>query len=301
MGAAPAVTTRLHARAIVAANRCDVGMRDIAVLECASALNAPVDPPDPSQNGKIRSLSRTADAAVEFVLNGRRVRAAPAWPQMTLLEFLRAKGLSGAKEGCAEGECGACSVVLVAPYPPSNRAPQPSPLPGSSETAPSRSLYYRVINSCLMFLPMAAGHQIYTVESLAVGGELAATQQVMAAAGGSQCGYCTPGFVMSLFAEQYRPDRTAACDPLATAGNLCRCTGYRAIRDAALALGPPPAGAFPDRLTRPAPTLEPLACDRFVRPGTVDECVELLATFPAARIVGGGTDLGVESNIREQR
>src|SRR5262245_18404558 len=117
---------------------------------------------------------------------------------MTLLDFLRSQRLTGAKEGCAEGECGACAVVPVAP-----------------ENGASA---YRVVNSCLMFLPMAAGHEIYTVESLAASGELADAQREMAAAGGSQCGYCTPGFVMSLFAEQYRPDRVGPCDPLAMAG-----------------------------------------------------------------------------------
>jgi xanthine dehydrogenase small subunit len=148
---------------------------------------------------------------------------------------------------------------------------------------------------------MAAGHEIHTVESLAVNGELADAQRAMAAAGGSQCGYCTPGFVMSLFAEQYRPARSGPCDPHATAGNLCRCTGYRPIRDAALALGPPPPGPFADRLTKPAPRLQPLTFDGFARPGTIDECVSLLAATPEARIVAGATDLGVESNIRGHR
>ena len=131
---------------------------------------------------------------------------------MTLLDFIRARGLTGAKEGCAEGECGACAVALVEP-----------------DEAAGRSAY-RVVNSCLMFLPMAAGREIYTVESLAADGELCDAQRAMAAGGGSQCGYCTPGFVVSLFAEQYRPDRTGPCDTMALAGNLCRCTGYRPIR-----------------------------------------------------------------------
>ena len=140
---------------------------------------------------------------------------------MTLLDFIRARGLTGAKEGCAEGECGACAVAVVE-------------ADGNGRSA------YRVVNSCLMFLPMAAGREIYTVESLAVDGRLTDAQLAMAPAGGSQCGYCTPGFVVSLFAEQYRRDRTGPCDTMALAGNLCRCTGYRPIRDAALALGPPP-------------------------------------------------------------
>jgi xanthine dehydrogenase small subunit len=218
---------------------------------------------------------------IEFELNGRTIRARSAWPQMTLLDFLRSEGLTGAKEGCAEGECGACAVALVAPDN------------GGSA--------YRVVNSCLMFLPMAAGHEIYTVESLAVNGELADAQRVMAAGGGSQCGYCTPGFVMSLFAEQYRPDRTGHCDPLAMAGNLCRCTGYRPIRDAALAVGPPPPGPFLERLAQPAPRLDAVAADGFARPSTVDQCVALLEAHPDARIVAGATDLGVESNLRGRR
>ena len=105
-------------------------------------------------------------------------------------------------------------------------------------------------------VPQAAGHEIYTVEGLADAGELTGAQQAMAAAGGSQCGYCTPGFVMSLFAEHYRPGRVGPCDPLAMGGNLCRCTGYRPIRDAALALGPAPAGAWLDRLAQPPPRLD---------------------------------------------
>jgi xanthine dehydrogenase small subunit len=236
-------------------------------------------------------------AAVEFVLNGRPVSAHPEWPQMTLLDFLRANGLTGAKEGCAEGECGACAVAVVAADPrPAAGAAAPTPgLPADERAA------YRVVNSCLMFLPMAAGHEIYTVESLAANGELADAQRLMAAAGGSQCGYCTPGFVMSLFVEQYRPDRAGRCDPLATAGNLCRCTGYRPIRDVALALGRPPAGPFADRLRHPAPRIAAMSVDGFERPATVEECVRLLAAHGGGRIVAGGTDLGVESNIRGDR
>jgi xanthine dehydrogenase small subunit len=165
-----------------------------------------------------------APTNAEFLLNGRAVRADAAPPHTTLLDFVRALGLTGAKEGCAEGECGACTLVMVA-----DEAGQTT---------------YRAVNSCLMLLPMAAGHEIHTVESLASNGQLAEVQEAMAAAGGSQCGYCTPGFVMSLFAEQYRPGRTGACDPMALAGNLCRCTGYRPIRDAARAIGPAPTDAF---------------------------------------------------------
>ena len=160
----------------------------------------------------------------EFLLNGRAAFIHGISTQTTLLDFLRARGLTGAKEGCAEGECGACTVLMV------------GDADGRSE--------YRTVNSCLMLAPMAAGQEIYTVESLARDGNLCDAQAAMAAAGGSQCGYCTPGFVMSLFAEQYRPGRAGPCDWRELGGNLCRCTGYRPIRDAALSLGPPPDGPF---------------------------------------------------------
>jgi xanthine dehydrogenase small subunit len=152
-----------------------------------------------------------------------------------------------------------------------------------------------------MFLPMAASREIYTVESLAAHGEVSEVQRAMAAAGGSQCGYCTPGFVMSLFAEQYRPGRQGACDPLSMAGNLCRCTGYRPIRDAARALGPPPPGPFRDRLDQPVRPLGRVDIKGFSRPSALADCLAILAADPEATLVAGCTDLGVESNLRHRR
>jgi len=222
--------------------------------------------------------------APEILLNGQLVSIQGQDVQTTLLDFLRDRGLTGAKEGCAEGECGACTVVAVAPH-------------GNGSA-------YRAINSCLVFLPMVAGQEIYTVESLA-NGELAAAQKALASAGGSQCGYCTPGFVMSLFAEHYRPDRSRRCDPHSLGGNLCRCTGYRPIRDAALSLEAPPPGMFLERLSRPAPQIDVLeyqAADaRFSRPTSIDECLAIAAENPEARWLAGATDLGVESNLRFRR
>ena len=218
---------------------------------------------------------------IEFTLNGQRVRVENAPAQMTLLDFVRARGLTGAKEGCAEGECGACAVALVEP-----------------DDAASR---YCVVNSCLMFLPMAAGREIYTVEALAVDGELSDAQRAMAAAGGSQCGYCTPGFVVSLFAEHYRSRRTGPCDTMALAGNLCRCTGYRPIRDAALSLGAAPDDQFRERLDMPAPRLDGVSVPGFSRPETIDECLAMLHADPAAKVVAGATDVGVESNLFARR
>jgi len=219
-----------------------------------------------------------------FLLNNRRIFVRDAEVQTTLLDYIRAQGLTGAKEGCAEGECGACTVILVA-----NRE-------GGSE--------YRAINSCLMLAPMAAGQEILTVEALAADGKLSEVQEAMAQ-GGSQCGYCTPGFVVSLFAEQYRPGRKAACDPQELGGNLCRCTGYRPIRDAALSLGAAPEGKLLDRLLRPAPEIAAVEYEnlgaRFSRPASIDECLAILTENPEARLISGGTDLVVESNLRARR
>jgi xanthine dehydrogenase small subunit len=218
---------------------------------------------------------------ISFTLNGRPARAAVFPAHTTLLDFLRSEGLTGAKEGCAEGECGACAIVMVKPH-------------GSGSA-------YVPVNSCLMFLPMAAGQEIYTVEALAAFGALAPVQHAIAERGGSQCGYCTPGFVMSLFAEQHRPDRAAPCDPHAMAGNLCRCTGYRPLRDAAHSLGPAPAGPFLDRLALPAPPVAPFRTTHFSRPATLAECLDLLAADPSARPIAGATDLAVESNLKFRR
>lgn len=172
------------------------------------------------------------------------------------------------------------------------------------ENGSSRSAY-QAVNSCLMFVPGAIGREFYTVEALAQNGELCEAQKAMAAAGASQCGYCTPGFVMSLFAEQYRPGREGPCDTRALGGNLCRCTGYRPIRDAVLAVGPAPAGTFRDRLAQPARELEPARYVahgiRYDRPTSLAECLSLAAEFPDAKLVAGCTDAGVESNLRFRR
>lgn len=223
----------------------------------------------------------TSTQPIEFVVNGQPVRADHRATSTNLLDFLRSRGLTGAKEGCAEGECGACAVALIAPF--------------------GLTSCYHVVNSCLLPVELVADHEVVTVEGLAANGTLAPAQEAMANAGGSQCGYCTPGFVMSLFAEQYRPDRTGPCDPLALAGNLCRCTGYRPIRDAALSLGDPPPGALKDRLARPAPRLAAIAAAGFSRPSSLDALFGTLAAHPDATLIAGATDLGVDANLRGRR
>ncbi|HEX2862396.1 MAG TPA: 2Fe-2S iron-sulfur cluster-binding protein, partial [Lacunisphaera sp.] len=162
----------------------------------------------------------------EFNLNGAPVRIAGVPPTTTLLSWLRANGHTGSKEGCAEGDCGACTVALV-------------------ERDAAGHATYRAFNSCIALLPMFAGRELVTVEGLATkaegqgpattDGALHPVQSCMVRNYGSQCGYCTPGFVVSLFEGYYRKDcKTPAAINDQLCGNLCRCTGYRAIRDAAL-------------------------------------------------------------------
>src|SRR5881392_2371532 len=129
--------------------------------------------------------------SIEFRLNGKQVKLDSVSPNTTLLEWLRAKGLTGSKEGCAEGDCGACSVAIVDRDARGKRC-------------------YRAINSCLVPLPLMSGREIISVEGLA-GSKLHPVQQAMVENFGSQCGYCTLGFIISLFEGYYRTDlKTAA-------------------------------------------------------------------------------------------
>jgi xanthine dehydrogenase small subunit len=224
---------------------------------------------------RARAARRPAAAPLQFRLNGQPVDLEAGRPDTTLLAFLRARGLTAAKDGCSEGECGACAVAMVVP-----------------DGAGSR---YQAVNSCLLFAPMAAQQEIYTAESLAAGGALADVQRAIVDADASQCGFCMPGMAMSLFAEHHRPGRREPCDPAALAGNLCRCGGYRALRQAVATLGPPADGCFRRRMAQPAPAIGGARSAGFSRPTTVDECTALLAADPDATVVAGGTDLVVEA------
>ena len=219
-----------------------------------------------------------------FQLNRSAVEVNNVAPQTTLLDFVRSQGLTGAKEGCAEGECGACAVLLV------------------REVAGRTTLL--AANSCLIPLPMVAGAEVYTVEGLAQADRLCEVQQAMVERGGSQCGYCTPGFIVSMFAEQAR----LSGEPVSASslgGNLCRCTGYRPIRDAMESLGPMAQGPWLQRLTQPVPAVSAFHYEtpqgRFSQPDSLAECMALAAQDPQARWVAGNTDLGVVTNIRQQR
>src|SRR6478609_10579601 len=155
-------------------------------------------------------------SAFEFILNGRSVRVADVSPNTTLLEYLRNSNLTGTKEGCAEGDCGACSVVIV-------------------ERDAHGKVAYRAVNSCLMPVCLLAGREIVSVEGVGCSKQPHPVQRAMAEGYGAQCGYCTPGFICSLFEGYYRDDLHTHDDLDAQlSGNLCRCTGYRPIRDAAM-------------------------------------------------------------------
>jgi xanthine dehydrogenase small subunit len=214
----------------------------------------------------------------------------------SLLDFLRGCGLTGAKEGCAEGECGACSVMVVRPDGEGSR--------------------WTALNSCLVPAAAYDGQEVVTAEALGSPDRLHPVQREMAERGGSQCGYCTPGFVCSMAAEFYRPDRAAGepdhehggngFDLHALSGNLCRCTGYRPIRDAAYALADPdPADPLTTRVTEPAPPPAATRLDDeiagFARPADLGEALALLAERPDAVVVAGSTDWGVEVNLRGRR
>jgi xanthine dehydrogenase small subunit len=224
-----------------------------------------------------------------LTVNGSPLELGEIDPHTTVLDFLRARGLIGSKEGCAEGECGACAVALL-------------------RSDPSGGSRYVAINSCLTLVASIAGGELLTVEGVRLGPDtLHPVQTAMVEHAGSQCGYCTPGFVVSMFAEYYRRDRPA-WDPEAIAGNLCRCTGYRPIRDAMRSVGSPaPGDRFAARLDQPAPKLGSLTQlrrergRRLLRPSGLTEALELLAAEPDAKLVAGGTDVVVEVNLRDAR
>ncbi|WP_369203203.1 xanthine dehydrogenase small subunit [Streptomyces sp. PU-14G] len=263
--------------------------------------------------------------AARTTVNGKATPISPAAPHTSVLDFLRERGLTGSKEGCAEGECGACSILVARP-------------------GVNKPTDWVAVNACLVPAAALDGQEIVTSEGLATAGEpgtpptLHQVQEEMALRGGSQCGYCTPGFVCSMAAEYYRPDRCAVADANVAdsdtadsdaagrdaacttdaehgpngfdlhslSGNLCRCTGYRPIRDAAFALGAP---AEDDPLAQrreqapPEPVATAYAQDDsvFLRPGTLAETLRVLRERPDAVVVAGSTDWGVEVNIRSRR
>jgi xanthine dehydrogenase small subunit len=224
---------------------------------------------------------------VRFLLGDQLQEIGDIDPTMTLLDWLRlGKRMCGSKEGCAEGDCGACTVVV-------------GRLDGER-------VRYEAINACIRFLPTLDGCHLLTVEHLRQGtGDLHPVQRAMVDCHGSQCGFCTPGFVMSLFAlylNEPDPDNGRIRDALA--GNLCRCTGYAPIVAAARRMY-----ALSDRNADPLvmtaaglrqrlpPSADTLAFEKdgrhFIAPATADGLAEVLARHPAATLVSGATDVGL--------
>jgi xanthine dehydrogenase small subunit len=277
---------------------------------------------EPRLAGSRGAVAQEAEPRV--VVNGRARALGEVGGHVTLLEWLRGSGLTGCKEGCAEGECGACAVLVARDD-------------GQGRTS------WVALNACLVPAAGFDQQEVVTAEGLGRPGQLHPVQREMAERGGSQCGYCTPGFICAMAAEYYRPDRCPAVagapghgpngsgthaaanghrpgrgesaddehgpngfDLHALSGNLCRCTGYRPIRDAAYALGQPEAAdPFLGRLAEPAPAPAATAVSgtqgRYVRPASLTEALTLLAAEPDALLVAGSTDWGVELNIRHAR
>ena len=211
---------------------------------------------------------------IRFLLDGEVIEVDEPDPTATLLDYLRySLRRTGTKEGCAEGDCGACTVLLGEPE--------------------GDAVKWRAVNACILFLPMVDGKALKTVESLSRNGNLHPVQQAMADGHGSQCGFCTPGFVMSLYGRSIGAlgtEGTPVKDVIA--GNLCRCTGYGPILEAGEANPPRPAedGEIASRLATIAPARDGPG---WFAPQSADELAALLVAHPEARIVAGATDVGL--------
>lgn len=214
--------------------------------------------------------------AINFSLNGERRAETSVSPTKTVLEYLREDALlTGTKEGCAEGDCGACTVVMVRN--------------GADEMV--------AVNSCLLTMGQLDGANLVTVEGLSDDdGTLEAVQQAVVDEDGTQCGFCTPGFVMALHA--LRQSGEAVTDEVihdALAGNLCRCTGYRSIVAAAHVACTEPLGV--DAATNPGiAASESLSVDDqlFLAPANLEDLVACRVAHPDAPLLSGGTDLGLQ-------
>jgi xanthine dehydrogenase small subunit len=235
---------------------------------------------------------------IRFYYQGKVHELGDIAPTRTVLQHLREDlHCTGTKEGCAEGDCGACTVVI-----------------GSLENG---ELALKAVNSCIQFAATLDGRALFSVEDIQLAdGGLHPVQQAMVECHGSQCGFCTPGFVMSLWAMYLKqdslpstsqPSRCQIDDALS--GNLCRCTGYRPIIDAARRMGELPGVEF-DRaglkarltaLKRDAMATHSAGGHKFYAPRSLDELVRVRAEHPRARLLAGSTDVGlwVTKQLRE--
>jgi xanthine dehydrogenase small subunit len=233
---------------------------------------------------------------IRFYHRGQIVEVGDAAPTRSVLDWLREDArCTGTKEGCNEGDCGACTVVL-------------GTLAAEGDPQAVRGLSLQTVNACIQFLPTLDGKALFTVEDLQRGEALHPTQQAMVECHGSQCGFCTPGFVMSMWnsyerhtACGTRPSRQQLADDLA--GNLCRCTGYRPILDAGQRMFELPAVRLD---TAPViAALRSMASDtrfeyehgaRFMAPTSLDDFAALREQHPQARLLAGSTDIGLWVN-----
>jgi len=217
-----------------------------------------------------------------LIINNKTLFLKDTSPNSTLLEYLRQTGFVGTKEGCGDGDCGACTVAILA----QNQEGKPQ---------------YQAINSCIIPLGAVIGREIITVEGIA-GDTLHPVQQAMVETGGSQCGYCTPGFIMSMFCAYYQGTVNDVC----IEGNLCRCTGYLPIRRAAQQV----TGAtdiqdqFTEKLESASTIM--IGCeygeegDRFHRPTSLPQLLHLLQQHPNATLIAGATDIGLHLSHHTQ-
>lgn len=225
-------------------------------------------------------MSQTTNS-LTLTINGELINLREISPTLTLLEYLRQSGRMGTKEGCGDGDCGACTVAIVG----ADAGGHP---------------HYQAVNSCLIPLGAMAGREITTAEGLA-GDRLHPVQAAMVQTGGSQCGYCTPGFIMSLFAACY----DGRIDDVTVEGNLCRCTGYLPIRKAAQQIAPVSLDdRFRRSLDQATVTLNSVAYSgndqQFYRPTTLAEVFACFQQHPDAVLVAGATDLGLEISHHRQ-
>lgn len=218
---------------------------------------------------------------IRFLLDGEVREVRGANPTTTLLEHLRGPmRRTGTKEGCAEGDCGSCTVLVG--------------------EADGEAVAWRAVNSCIQFLPMLHGKALLTVESLAQGGALHPVQQAMVDKHGSQCGFCTPGIVMSLYGRAIAAKGAAAPVGEVLAGNLCRCTGYGPILEVAKGVEAEAAPQVDLSAVRDETMLSLSYEDEihgvtrtWLSPRTVDELAQAYLEHPDATIVAGATDVGL--------